>query len=262
MGGGGRVTRIVGGRVREEARTRQLENEIMDEIARSPGGSRHGITLPTPAGGLRPPSGAGRTARQARQRWWAQRDVEVERSFESGLPRLTYQESFIVEEMTAAYQVPGVDQRRAVQTARDMVATQMIDLVRQSNRSTFVYDDTMVNFQRTRAAGARPAGPTTVWGPGPSPGQLAQQASGIFWTWFQTLPPGFYDTAQGTGQVTLTAQGRRAMHLFEWALIGERMSSEWERLGADTPAPQILREHLLFLSARVGRGLQGLPTPP
>ncbi len=259
MGSGGRVKRIVRGRVREEAQTRQLEDEIMDEIAASPAGQAHNITHPTPASGIRPPSG-----QRARNRWWAARDAEVRASFMSGLPKLTYEESFIVQQMTSGYQVPGVDQVSAALAARNMVATQMINSVRVSNQSYFNYDNTMVNFHRRRAGGARPAGPTTHFGTiyGTSAAQIAQQTSNIFWTWFQTLPPALYTTNQSSNEVTLTPQGRRAMHLFEWLLIAERISREWQQLGVRTPDPQILREHLLFFrDVRVTRGLRGLQTP-
>lgn len=51
-----------------------------------------------------------------------------------------------------------------------------------------------------------------------------------------------------------------ALRFFEWILIAETMSYEWQVVGvADA---EIRRQHLKFLEARIGPDLSGISRPP
>ena len=123
--GAGTVTSAEESGITEEAGTRATENEIMAEIA-----SSQGWTLtPTPTGA-----------------------EEVRADLRSGLPRLTYQEFFIVNEMKNRNRVPGLDEASAVSAARDMVGTHAVGYVGQESVAGFTFTANTVQSERRLAA--------------------------------------------------------------------------------------------------------------
>lgn len=98
-GGGGPVTRMERGMVREESQTRVRENEIMDQIVANPLWQR----LTGQTGFTR--------AEEA--------ESEVRPSTTSGLPMLNYQEYFIIEQMLNETRPAGINE----QLTREVVLT-------------------------------------------------------------------------------------------------------------------------------------------
>lgn len=104
---GGAVTRQVRLRLREESRTRQREHEVLQEIQASPDWASLLGTQRVPVTPHQP--------------------EDVRASFVSGEPRLTYQESFIVDAMQRRYATGMTedDKRRALSAVRGMLAAQV-----------------------------------------------------------------------------------------------------------------------------------------
>jgi hypothetical protein len=71
----------------------------------------------------------------------------------------------------------------------------------------------------------------------------AREASGLFLAWYNAVPE---------------ANRAQAREFFEWLLIEQTMSREWEALGGAVPDPELRRRHLDFLAARIGRPLRGI----
>lgn len=89
-GRGGSVTRMERGMVREEAQTRVRENEIMDQIVASPLWQQF--------------------TRQAGFTRAEEEESEVRPSTTSGLPMLSYQEFFIIDQMLNATRPDGINE--------------------------------------------------------------------------------------------------------------------------------------------------------
>lgn len=260
--------------VLDEAQTRTRENEIMTDIAATQGWT----DSPTPAG------------------------VEnVRSSFRSGLPMLTYQEYFIIEAMKQRNRVAGMDEAQTVTAARQMAATGGVAYVSPGSTGVFTFDpDALTRHQRTAATA--PVAPLHIdealecarlgqsrrppanlsagcnellrilRGEGPLPYETAERrermrdilmrwqtsymsqmasyrASSAFIGWYNGLPP----AVQGNA---------RTLRFFQWALIAESMSREWQslnRMNAETR-----RRHFEFLQAMMsGTGLmRGISEPP
>lgn len=135
---GGAVTRQVRRRLREESRTRQREHEVLQEIQASPdwrsllGTQRVPVTPHQPEG--------------------------VRASFVSGQPRLTYQESFIVDAMLRRYDTGMTedDKGRARAAARGMLAAGVPQL-NQGNVASYRLVPQGLAAHRTRLRQAAPS---------------------------------------------------------------------------------------------------------
>jgi len=207
--------------ISEETGTRTRENEVMAEI-----GAARGWTLPaTPA-----------------------TSAEVRASLRSGLPRLTYQEYAIIDEMKRRNRVAGLDEGAAVAAARRMVATRGVPAVDRGEAAEFRFGASQLQLHRERAGGEHrvPAGPYTEMRIEMQRRQT--EASTAFVAWYN-----------GLGQ-TVHADAHTAS-FFQWVLIAESMSAEWLRIGhAD---PLVRRRHFEFLREIMGRPLlRGVPEPP
>jgi hypothetical protein len=241
--GGGAVTRHVRGRLREEGRTRQRENEVMREIQAHATWRRLVGSTRVPAAQYQP--------------------QQVRTSLVSGTPRLTYEERFIVEAMQARYRVAGVDVDRARQVARDMVGTGMVDAVERTQLRDYVITNAAIERYRGLAASEHAAGPITVYGSqveGESARVLTERMAGYFVRWFDALPAALTQRCparRSRVRRCLTARGVRAMRLFAWLLVAEQMGREWQRLtgGGSASAADInrlRRNHLQFLIGAAG----------
>jgi hypothetical protein len=74
------------------------------------------------------------------------------------------------------------------------------------------------------------------------------RASSAFIRWYNGLPPAVRGDA-------------RTLRFFQWALIAESMSREWEDLGRVDA--EVRRRHFEFLRAMIGGGLlRGVSEPP
>lgn len=207
--------------ISEEAGTRTRENEIMAEIA-----AARGWTLsPTPA-----------------------TPAAVRESLRSGLPRLTYQEYAITEEMKRRNRVAGLDEGGAVAVARRMIDTRGVPFVDAREAAEFTFDARLLRLLAERARGEHraPAGPTTEMGIEIRRRQT--EASTAFMTWYR----GLREPARADA---------RTLRFFQWVLIAESMSAEWQRVGHTDP--EVRRRHFEFLRTIMGRPLlRGVPEPP
>lgn len=271
--GAGSVTIAEEAGVREESQTRTRENEIMADIAAAQGWT----DTPTPAS-----------------------PENVRGSFRSGLPKLTYQEYFIIEEMKQRNRVSGLDEARVVTEARSMAATGGVENVSAGSTSVFTFDSgTVTRHQGTAAAApvaplgidealecarlgqsSRPpanrsagcnellrilrgAGPLpyepvnrhlrmleilTQWQTRHAEQTASYQASSTFTGWYNGLPQAIKNNA-------------RTLRFFQWTLIAESMSREWQRL--NRMDAETRRRHFEFLRAMIGTGpLRGISEPP
>lgn len=207
--------------ISEEAGTRRRENEIMAEI-----GAAQGWTLAaTPA-----------------------TPAAVRESLRSGLPRLTYQEYAIIEEMKRRNRVAGLNEDTAVTVARRMVASRGVPPVsiREADEFRFGASRLQLHAERARGEFRVPAGPSTEMRIEIQRQQT--EASTAFVTWYN-------DLAQPVRTNAHTAS------FFQWLLIAESMSAEWQRVGHVDAG--VRRRHFEFLREIMGRALlRGVPEPP
>lgn len=144
MGEGGRITRIEQGMIIEEAITRTRENRIMEQISASPLWSEH-----------------------TRQRGFnrsGETDAEIRNSFTSGLPKLTYQEFFIIEEMKNRNRVEGVDEGPIRLAARNLIRNGSLKPISgpNANDESFSISMSQIDQSRRLIAEPPPSRPPTI----------------------------------------------------------------------------------------------------
>lgn len=295
----GPVTRAEQAVIGEEVRTRQRENEIMQEIYDAGALPRAELTPATRA--------------------------EVRRDFISGLPHITYQEHAIVEEMKSRYRASRLWQRlsegEVTEMARILVRDFILATVSADNLSRFTIDDEFVRRHREsvqslllpvleleqalacvrifRAYGRRINDEMRrrLDAISPSCRLFIDRWHDYIWRnepydeggrrrFFidilqeeerrihrppepeQSRFPGAWYGCRG-GDLrqcfvnlydNVLSQDENARLYFEWVLIAEAMSKEWQRAG-DGGAVQrreIRGRHIEFLRRRIGRPLAGI----
>ncbi len=280
----GSVTRYEEAMIREEARTRAKENEIMQQIY--------------DAGGLQRSDLA-----QAGQE-------DVRNSFKSGFPKLTYQEYFIIEEMKRRTYFSAIIEANAVRAANQMIDTRTVDSVRPGNR--FEISETT---HRTVLARQIPSRVPTLdeaercvrfyW----ANRGLRQQTSSFYERLEAISPGGAYFILRYYSRFGIDRQDPRsdrfehrsymsriihqmdvdlallrairtssqafidwlvgipenrrveARGYFNWILIQEKMSREWRATSSRTPNPELRLLHLNFLGEKTGSALSGISVP-
>jgi hypothetical protein len=272
--GTGAVTRAEEAGVTEEAQTRRRENEVMEEIAAAQSWS----VTPTPA-----------------------RREDVRASFRSGLPMLTYQEYFIVEEMKRRNRVSRLDETQAVAAARQMAATGGLEYVSPASTGTFTFDAAAV-ARHGGIAAAVPVEPPSIddalecarlgqssrppadmsaactellrilRGSDPLPYEPVERRArmhAILMNWqlqryqYQVMT---YRASSAfirwyNGLPEAVRSDAKTLGFFQWALIAESMSREWLNLGRMDADAR--RRHFEFLRAMIGDGLlTGMSEPP
>ena len=259
--------------IAEEAQARARENEIMAEIA----GAQGWTLTPTPA-----------------------TPAEVRESLRTGWPQLTYQEYFIIEEMKRRKRVPNLDEQQAVLAARRMIGSGGVGYVSPAAAGTFTINRAALSRHRQTAGNRpveplgiddamtcanlfdRPRLPPGVspgcqellrilrgWSPLPGervarhrellrvleawqtqrfePMSRAYNASSVFIGWYDGLPQA-------------VQSHRNTLEFFQWVLIAESMSAEWQAVGRVDR--EVRRRHFEFLRAIMGRALlHGVPAP-
>lgn len=260
--------------IAEEAQTRARENEIMDEIAAA---QRWTLTA-TPA-----------------------RPAEVREILRTGWPQLTYQEYFIIEEMKRRKRVPNLDEQQAVLAARRMVGSRGVGYVSPAAVQTFTFDRAALARHRQTAGTqpvepldiddamgcanlfGRPRLPAGVSpgcqellrilrGSSPLPVETVARRRAmheILSNWqtqrYEPMRRAYSASSAFIGWYDGLAQTVRShsntLKFFQWVLIAESMSAEWQAVGRVDP--EVRRRHFEFLRAIMGRALlRGVPEPP
>ncbi|MBC8461377.1 MAG: DUF4157 domain-containing protein [Deltaproteobacteria bacterium] len=267
----GAITRAEEAGVREEATTRERENEIMAQITASEAWTKH------TGGAAVPPALA--------------KEKEVRESFISGFPKLTYQEFFIIGEMKSINSVAGVDEEKVRPIARKILSTHLplfriekssvpesqIDVKKlrkeiaatEPDKPIYSFDDFKRCVRRKdhtipgcsylldayRHYFRRPLTDKELkdlhikivlknWKLRYEMIMASRESATSFLDWYKTLPKG---------------SKRKGRQFFEWVLIEEAMYEEWSDV--KTVDPAIRGRHLDFLAARIGKGLKGISRP-
>lgn len=273
--GAGEVTRSEEAFIAEEASTRASETAIMAEIATSPEWqelTRSPAPEPTPAG-----------------------LEDVRNSFRSGIPRLTYQESNIIEQERDRARVAGFDEALALRVAR---AFKPIAFASTESLSEFTISPEQDASWRSMAKQSQPVEPPSFEEakacvqtylpkvrrtreipslPNPACEMILDaavryddQSDEMILNLLKRLGERAHFRRQGISEgqdyvalIDGVNPGQRASAkvFVEWLMVAERMSDEWLALGAKEPDAATRRKHLDFLSARIGAPLKGISRP-
>jgi len=269
----GAVTVVEEAGVAEEAQTRARENEIMAEIAASEGWT----DTPTPA-----------------------KPNDVRASLRSGLPKLTYQEYFIVEEMKRRSRMPGLDEAQAIGAARKMAATGGVEYVSPRSTSTFTFDkgavarhaeiaasspvappglDDAMNCARLAQSSRPPVDVSAgclqlqriLRGEPPLPYEdpprrarvrdiLMKWKSGPYQLQLESYHSSSAFVEWYDGLPPKLKGSSQTLGFFHWLLIAESMSREWQSVSG--AEEEVRRRHLEFLKVMIGDGLlRGISAP-
>jgi hypothetical protein len=217
----------------------------------------------------------------------------IRADFASGLPKLTYQELFIVDSMKRRTRVPGVSETSVNALARAIAPD---DAISASAVHKFEIDSGRIAYLRSIAKAHRSLRPPDYdtakecarlhYAKYYSTGNLpAVDAScQLFLESARLYPPPLSNetilelvvvlqqrdetlrTAIKAGIAFVdwydgipTELRARAVQFLEWVMISEKMSDEWSALETSTSSIRV--RHLDFLQARVGKGLRGIALP-
>ena len=269
--GVGEVTRIEEAGIKEESSTRDTENQIMKEIQASEAWKTNlsGTDIP--------PS--------------ATKEKEIRNEFVSGLPKLTYQEFIIVEEMKNRNQVAGVNEETARPIARSMLSTHLtLTAINKASVSRFQVN---VEEHQKIVDQEKPVKPlygfdeyedciTKKKDTSPSCKYCLETYRGYFRTpiYDKTARRALYFNIERDWEIRYkealeyrrTSEDfiswydsvkkedkKKALEYFEWVLIGEAMSDDWG--GKTSPDAETRGDHLDFLKETIGKGLRGISRP-